>query len=223
MALRTQGLDEKIMISAKDEFLKHGYKDASINRIAKNAGATSGAIYIRYKNKDEIFCSLVDDAMKGMQDTFDQYKGKYSALGKNQDWEKLNRLDAEIFDWIIDYMYENYDAFKLLICKSDGSSVSNFAGDLIDFKFLKTYEFIETIIVPLKSNTSELLGTPISKEVISLLSSAQYHSLFEVIHHDYTKEDAKKYLTTLRSIYANGIYSLLKDFVDINQLSGTLL
>lgn len=223
MALRTQGLDEKIMKSAKDEFLKYGYKDASINRIAKNAGATSGAIYIRYKNKDEIFCSLVDIPMKGMQEQFELYKGKYSALGIKQDWEELNALDAEIFDWIIDYMYENYDAFKLLICKSDGSSVSNFASDFIHFKFQKTYEFIENIIVPLKSNANNFLNTPISKEEISLLSSAQYHSLFEVIHHDYSKEEAKKYLTTLRSIYANGIYALLKDFVDTNQLSGTLL
>lgn len=223
MALRTEGLDEKIIQSAKEEFLTYGYKDASINRIAKNAGATSGAIYIRYKNKEEIFHSLVDSAMNGMLEEFNRYKGKYSELGKNQSWDELNQLDQEIFDWIIDYMYDHYDEFKLLICKSNGSAVSTFANDLIHFKFQKTYEFMENIIVPIINNSNKVLDSPITKEEIALLSSAQYHSLFEIIDHDYPKEAAKKYLTTLRQIYVNGMKDLLRDFLDSNNILSNLL
>lgn len=210
MALRTEGLDEKIMQSAKEEFLTYGYKDASINRIAKNAGATSGALYIRYKNKDEIFCSLVDSVIKGIEETISHYKGKYSALGKSQSWEQIAALDREVFEWMIDFMFDYHDEFKLLVCKSDGSSASGFASNLIDFKFQRTYEFIENIITPMAVKTTQL---PISKEEIALLASAQYHSLFEVIRRDYKKEDAKRYLNTVRRVYGNGLRELLKDFL----------
>jgi AcrR family transcriptional regulator len=214
MALRTEGLDYKLMQSAKEEFLTHGYKDASINRISLNAGVTSGAIYIRYKNKDEIFYSLVKPVIKSMEETINHYKGKYSALGKCQSWERLAVLDRDVFEWMIDFMFEHHDEFKLLICKSEGSSVSGFASSLIDFKFQQTYAFIENIITPKEGETSR---PPILKEEIALLASAQYHSLFEVIHRNYNKEDAKKYLNTIRRIYENGLKELLKDFLVTNE------
>lgn len=213
MALRTEGLDEKFMNSAKEEFMVHGYKDASINRIAKNAGATSGALYIRYKNKDEIFCSLVDSVIKGIEETIGHYRGRYSALGKRQSWEQLAALDREVFEWMIDFMFDHHDECKLLICKSDGSSVSGFASDLIDFKFQRTYEFIENMIASVEG---EPLHFPIVKEEVALLASVQYHSLFEVIRHDYKKEDAKRYLNTIRHVYGNGLRELLKDFLTAN-------
>jgi len=210
MALRTEGLDEKFMKSAKEEFMTYGYKDASINRIAKNAGATSGALYIRYKNKDEIFCSLVDSVINGMEEKIGHYKGKFSALGKSQSWEQMAALDREVFEWMIDFMFDHHDEFKLLICKSDGSSVSGFASNLIDFKFQRTYKFIENIIIPMAGETPQ---APISKEEIALLASVQYHSLFEVIRHDYKKEDAQKYLNTVRRVYWNGLRELMEDFL----------
>ncbi len=213
MALRTEGLDEKIKESAKEEFMTYGYKDASINRIAKNAGATSGAIYIRYKNKDEIFYSLVEPVIKGMEEKINVYKGKYSAIGKKQSWEQLAGLDRKAFDEIIDYMFDYHDEFKLLICKSDGSSVSGFTSNLIEFKFQKIHEFVENIITPIAAGSTSL---PISEEEIALLASAQYQSLFEVIRHDYPKDDAKKYLYTVRKVYENGLWELLKEFMSVN-------
>jgi len=213
MALRTEGLDEKLMESAKKEFMTYGYKDASINRIAKNAGATSGALYIRYKNKDELFCSLVDFAIKGVQEKINHYKGKFSTLGKSQSWGQMDILDREVFDWMIDFIFDHHDEFKLLICKSDGSSVSGFVSHLIDFKFQRTYEFIENIITPMLEEAKQ---PPISKEEVALLTSVQYHSLFEVIRYDYKKEDARRYLNTVRQVYGNGLRELLKDFLMAN-------
>ena len=216
MALRMEGLDERIAESAKEEFITYGYKDASINRIAKNAGATSGAIYIRYKNKDEIFRALVDPVIKGMEEQINQYKGRYSALGRTKSWDELTELDREIFDWLIDYMFDHHDAFKLLVCKSDGSTVSTFAEDLIQFKFQRTFDFVEKVLAPLSTEKP----FPVSKETLALLSSAQYHSLFEVIHHDYSKAAAKEALHAVRKIYVNGLRELLKDFLGANE-SGT--
>ena len=51
MAIRNFELDKKIINAANKEFLKEGFKKASLRRIAQTAGITTGALYTRYKNK----------------------------------------------------------------------------------------------------------------------------------------------------------------------------
>mgnify|MGYP001941601662 CR=1 FL=1 len=50
---------KKILQSANDEFAEHGFEQASVRVIAKNAGVTPGAIYKHFKSKEDIFKVLV--------------------------------------------------------------------------------------------------------------------------------------------------------------------
>ncbi len=52
-------ITSEILVSAKKEFLANGFEKASMRVIAKNAGVTTGALYTRYKNKNDIFSALV--------------------------------------------------------------------------------------------------------------------------------------------------------------------
>ena len=54
MANRDHSLDDGIIQAAYAEFLAYGFQKASLHKIAEKAGVTTGAIYTRYKNKDEI-------------------------------------------------------------------------------------------------------------------------------------------------------------------------
>lgn len=70
MAIRNFELDKKIINAANKEFLKEGFTKASLRRIAQKAGITTGALYTRYKNKNELFCSLVSDVCKKFDEQF---------------------------------------------------------------------------------------------------------------------------------------------------------
>ena len=59
MAKRVEGVTEKLLESAKKEFLKSGYENASLQVIAEKAGSSKGAIYIRYPDKKSLYCALV--------------------------------------------------------------------------------------------------------------------------------------------------------------------
>lgn len=50
---------KKILQSANDEFTEHGFEQASVRVIAKNAGVTPGAIYKHFKSKEDIFKAIV--------------------------------------------------------------------------------------------------------------------------------------------------------------------
>ena len=54
---------KKILDSAMAEFLDKGFMNASLRTIASNAGLTTGAMYRHFKDKDALFCALVDDAI----------------------------------------------------------------------------------------------------------------------------------------------------------------
>ena len=54
---------KKILDSAMAEFLEKGFMNASLRTIASNAGLTTGAMYRHFKDKDALFCALVDEAI----------------------------------------------------------------------------------------------------------------------------------------------------------------
>ena len=55
---------KKLLESAKKEFLEKGFMGASLRTIAANAGVTTGAMYRHFKDKDDFFCTLVDEAIE---------------------------------------------------------------------------------------------------------------------------------------------------------------
>lgn len=50
---------DDILSAAKAEFSEKGFQSASLRRIVKNAGVTTGAFYGYFKSKEELFDALV--------------------------------------------------------------------------------------------------------------------------------------------------------------------
>ena len=51
---------KKLVDVAKNEFLINGYEKSSLRKISNAANVTTGAIYFFFKNKEELFKSVVD-------------------------------------------------------------------------------------------------------------------------------------------------------------------
>ncbi|MCR4820215.1 MAG: TetR/AcrR family transcriptional regulator, partial [Elusimicrobiales bacterium] len=54
----------RIIPAAMQEFLEKGFKNASTRAIASRAGITSGGLYRHFKDKEDMFASLVEPALK---------------------------------------------------------------------------------------------------------------------------------------------------------------
>lgn len=50
-----KGTLERILQAAEEEFLENGFKDASLRKIVKAAGVTTGAFYRYYSTKEALF------------------------------------------------------------------------------------------------------------------------------------------------------------------------
>ena len=53
-----RSIDPRIQESARAEFLSKPYEKVSLREICRRAGVTTGALYKRYQNKEELFDAL---------------------------------------------------------------------------------------------------------------------------------------------------------------------
>ena len=72
MSVADRSIDPRIIESAKEEFLQKGFLDASLQEICKNAGVTTGALYKRFKGKEELFCALVESTVQDLEEVVRQ-------------------------------------------------------------------------------------------------------------------------------------------------------
>ena len=66
--MKDESIKQKILECAKAEFMEKGFADASMRTIAEKAGFTTGILYSRFADKDEIFRGLVDDGASELYD-----------------------------------------------------------------------------------------------------------------------------------------------------------
>lgn len=180
----------KLLESAKAEFLEKGYMKASLRSICSKAGVTTGALYFFFKDKQELFESLVKDIADGMVYIIKQYYAAELLMvgaDSSEDAEKIAQNeysdDLAVSKMIIHYMYDNRDEFRLLVEKSEGSGFEGYLDSLIDItqRHVKMYA----------GEITKRTGIKSYSDVITHLVSHIYVDIFVYIfEHVDTQEEA---------------------------------
>ena len=122
MSVADRSIDPRIMESAKEEFLQKGFLDASLQEICKNAGVTTGALYKRFKGKEELFCALVESTVQDLEEVVRQ-KSVLPATLTDEQLKKAWDMDREYMQWWFEYLYDRYDEMRLLLVFSGRNEV----------------------------------------------------------------------------------------------------
>lgn len=124
---------EKLIASAKSEFLEKGYTKASLRKICANAGVTTGALYFFFDGKESLFRAIVErpleDLIQIMEAHFTQ--DEQSALNLAM-YEHQEGDHNEIAQRLIHHLYIHYDAFILLLTKSQGTCFENSVDQIVE-------------------------------------------------------------------------------------------
>jgi AcrR family transcriptional regulator len=67
---------QKIMKAAMDVFSRKGYAKASIREIARTAGISVGGVYLYFRNKEELYRSLINERMLDIGSKTETIAGK---------------------------------------------------------------------------------------------------------------------------------------------------
>ena len=187
MSTPDRSIDPRLLASAQAEFMKQGFLKAELKTICDNADITTGAVYKRYKGKEDLFGAVVDD----IADELIAFVEKRSAM----DFSALS--DEEIYNsWIMTYesmmpmfgmIYEERDKFTLLIDKAAGTRYENFSHEFVtkmSYAYEKFYE---------EARKRGLAEAEVTREEFHVLISSFWTCICEPIVHDMPWEQIEEH------------------------------
>lgn len=95
MSSEEKTTQNKILNSAKMEFLQRGFLNASLRNIVKDAGVTTGAFYRYYDSKDALFAALVDVHENYVLNLFNSTIDDFEKLSGNDQTEQMLEISGD--------------------------------------------------------------------------------------------------------------------------------
>lgn len=195
---------KKIREVGKREFLKKGFKEASLNHIVAEAGFTKGAFYGYYADKAALFEDLVSSAAEGLVNQFKAAQEAHFDLIPENQAAQSRELSTQYLRHFLDYIYEHFDAFKLILCCADGTKYENYIHDLVELDVARTEQYFTAL-----QNRGRLKGDA-SPELHHMITSAYFTAVFETVVHDMPREKAVGYIEELAVFFNSGWDGLLR-------------
>ena len=192
-----------ILQCAEEEFLEKGFQNASLRNIVKLAGVTTGAFYRYFSSKDALFAALVEPHAAQVKHLFLSDIEKWDALSPEDKLQHMTDISKPCISAILDYIYDHYTGFKLLICAAGGTVYENFIHDLVEAEVDSSFRCAE-VLRGLGHKVPEM-----DRELCHMVTSAMFSGIFEIVAHDMNKEDAKRRVAQLQEFFTGGWCKLL--------------
>lgn len=181
----------KLQASARTEFLEKGYNGASLRNICRNAGVTTGALYFFFRDKADLYESLVKDTVNTIYTVMKEHFAGEREQAEAGAFHNVDNVDAskdvEDAKKIIHFMYERRDDVLMLLTKSQGSPYEG----VLDY-------FIETAEKHLKKLARQMEKARPDKKIddrlIHWLSHQQIEMFVYIVTHIEDEQQAVKFM-----------------------------
>lgn len=194
---------QKLLASAKEEFLEKGFLKASLRNICKNAGVTTGALYFFFKDKEALFGALVEEPVQQLMEMMTRhYEGEAIEMlttGTKADFAD----DYNTMGMLLHYMYSYYDEFQLVITKSQGTRYEHCVDQCIEL----TEKHWKKIV----SHLEQKVGKKILDDyTIHWFSHMQVDMFVNLLEHEPSEEAAVEHMEQIMKFLIAGWNGLLQ-------------
>ena len=192
-----------LLEAGKREFLAHGFQGASMRRIAASLGVTTGAIYSYYTDKEAMFDDLVAQPAQELVDRYRALQRDFAHRPLADQVKNLPEIPDVEASWMLDHIYDHFDAFKLIACVAAGTRYEHYLDTLAEIEDNSGRVLVDEM---------RAAGYPVPEiddELIHIMSTALFNGMFETVRHDMPREKAIKYMKSLREFYSAGWFHLL--------------
>lgn len=187
-----------IHAAAKEEFLKKGFKSASLRNIVKTAGVTTGAFYGYYGSKEELFDALVGEQYETFMNCYCRAQQDFAGLPPEEQPENMGSISGNCMHDMLLYAYENLDEFKLILCCSEGTRYAGMIDEMVEIEVKGTHDYLKVL------NTLGRPSPEIDSRLEHILITGMFNAFFELVIHEMPLCEAEKYLTEMREFYTAG-------------------
>jgi len=181
---------EKIIEAAKKEFLKYGYKDASLRHICRNAGVTTGALYFFFKNKEDLLDTILKPVIDGYKKMVRNLFNKDSMSNESSNTDSM----------IIEFLFENRDAAIILIDCCQGTKYEEFMQNVRDgFK-----HGFKTLFIENKINNPD-------ENLVDILVSIRMEGYLNMLKKEYSFEELKYLASNVGTYCDAGFFAMVEN------------
>lgn len=202
MAKQIEGVYERILECARQEFLDNGFKDASLRIIAYNADTSTSSIYTRFGDKAGLFEAIVSPAADGLKKLFVDFQENFHQLDSVTQKETMVDYSTNGMEVMLDYMYDHFDEFRLLLDAAYGTKFQNFVDELTRIEVDYSYKYLEATGLVLRQD-----GV-VTRDFLHIVTTCYFESLFEVIRHRMDREAARLYIHLLGTYHHSGFSTI---------------
>ena len=189
---------ERIIEAAKKEFLEYGYADASLRRIAADAGIQVGGLYKHFASKTEMFEALVEPAIQEFYKLYRDIENEYFSDTKVSEWEPRSEVTRAM-----ELIYVHLEEFRLLILRSQGTRYEDFKHEIAMLEEKATLRYLDE----LRKQGCEVKD--VDSTEFHLLTTSYVEAFFQPLIHGLNREKAMHYAGTLEEFYRPAWKALL--------------
>jgi len=120
---------QRIIGAAREEFLQNGFEKASIRTITTKAKTAKSNLYNYFKDKDDLFVSILEPTVGKIRNGLEAAK-QFNVPKAPQDYTQASQ--AYVVGIVNRFVSENFTDVRLLLFKSQGSSLEGFRYEVLE-------------------------------------------------------------------------------------------
>ena len=202
---------------AMKEFSEKGYMKASLRNICKEAGVTTGALYFFFKDKEDLFGSLIGDTLSGLEQIIGEHfseeiSASMELTGTDMTPADLARIegfddDMAVAKQVVRFLFAKREVFDLLLTKSQGSKYEDYPDRMVErieahytklFAIMRNYSSLDELTVE-------------DRFIIHWMSHDQIDIFIHIVTHCGSEQEALKQMVNMVTYMIGGWYAVVKN------------
>ena len=195
MSLPDATIDGRLLESARRHFLEKGFLNAQLKDICDDADVTTGALYKRYRGKEELFDALVAGTLREIEESISRRAGidLYTVSDQALAGAWANTYDG-VMEWF-SFCNAHRDGFVLLVRCAAGTRYGNFLHDFCAHMTEIDYQWL------VEMQRRGLCRTDIDARELHVLLTAYWEAYYEPFVHDFTWEEIHRHATIMCKLF----------------------
>ena len=141
---------------------------------------------------------IVAPAADQLTEMFLEIQENFHNLNEDTQQAEMGSYTADSQLGMLDFIYDHFDEFCLLLDCAQGTRFSAFLDKLVDIEVEYTYKYME--VIGCESVKSGL----ITEDFIHIVTTAYFNGMFEVVRHNMDRAAAHRYVKMLNDYHMAG-------------------
>ena len=156
------------------------------------------------RDKTALFEDLVGETASELLTRFKAAQDTYFDLVPEGRAKDSLALSTQHLHEFVAFMYDHFDEFKLILCRSEGTGYADFIEVLVELEVDRSEEYYALL------RKNGMLSGSMTRQLHHMITRAYFTAVCETIVHAMPREEAMKYVDELAIFFHSGWSGLLR-------------